>query len=102
MVVCLPWALVTAHLVVNGQAWGQTGKMPLAGGSKGETVGLLLRVEGDQVATGMEDADIPNATLVLVIPTQLSFSNTRLLRLMGMSGVKKSCSQWRRPSLENI
>lgn len=102
MVLCLSWALVTAHLLVKGQAWGWTGKMTLAGGSKRETVALLLRGEGDLVTTGMEDANTLNSTLVLVIPTQLSSSNPRLLRLMRMSGAKKSYSHWRRPILENI
>lgn len=74
--------------------------MPLACGSKGENVGLVLKGEGDRVTTGMED--VPNATLVLVILTQLSFSSPRLLTLMGMSGAKKSFSHWRTPSSENI
>lgn len=44
-----------------------------------------------------QDADIPNATLVLVIPIQLSFSNPGLLRLMGIFGEKKSYSHRRSP-----
>lgn len=86
--------------MVKGQAWGWTGQIPLGGGSKGETVGLLLKGEGDLVAMDMKDADISNAVLdlVMIISVQLSFSSPRLLRLLGMSGAK-SYSVWRRHNL---